>query len=122
MDQPPKQETTHDVEKQHQQHRPQDLPSCPEKKVSAFKSLGLLDRFLAMWIFLAMVIGILLGNFVPKTEEVLDKGRFVGVSVPIGEFNLVLFFIIIRLLYIFFLLFPTLVSATLASSHQPQDD
>ena len=53
-------------------------------KVSAFKSLGLLDRFLALWIFLAMVVGIILGNFVPNTGPALQKGKFVGVSVPIG--------------------------------------
>lgn len=54
-------------------------------KTSAFKSLGILDRFLAVWIFLAMLVGILLGNFVPGTGDALEKGKFVGVSVPIGE-------------------------------------
>ena len=54
-------------------------------KTSAFKSLGLLDRFLALWILLAMAIGIILGNFVPNTGPALQKGKFVGVSVPIGE-------------------------------------
>ncbi|PMD11974.1 arsenical-resistance protein [Hyaloscypha hepaticicola] len=53
-------------------------------KVSAFKSLGLLDRFLAVWILLAMAIGIILGNFVPNTGPALQKGKFVGVSVPIA--------------------------------------
>lgn len=57
----------------------------PETKVSAFKSLGLLDRFLALWILLAMIIGILLGNFVPNTGPALQRGQFVGVSVPIGK-------------------------------------
>lgn len=77
-------------------------------KVSAFKGLGWLDRFLAVWILLAMAIGentkvlftslkdhnlifdsgILLGNFVPSTGEALEKGQFVGVSAPIGEFSL----------------------------------
>lgn len=57
---------------------------APSEKVSAFKSLGLLDRFLALWIFLAMLIGILLGNFVPDTGPALQKGKFVGVSIPIG--------------------------------------
>lgn len=51
---------------------------------SAFKSLGILDQFLALWIFLAMLIGILLGNFVPSTGPALQRGQFVGVSVPIG--------------------------------------
>ena len=53
-------------------------------KLSVYKSLGLLDRFLALWIFLAMAIGIILGNFVPNTGPALQKGQFVGVSVPIG--------------------------------------
>ena len=59
----------------------------PTTKVSAFKSLGLLDRFLALWIFLAMAIGIILGNFVPNTGPALQKGKFVGVSIPIGKFT-----------------------------------
>ena len=54
-------------------------------KTSAFKSLGLLDRFLAAWILLAMAVGIILGNFVPNTGPALQKGQFVGVSVPIGR-------------------------------------
>jgi arsenite transporter len=56
-----------------------------ESKVSAFKSLGLLERFLVIWILLAMTVGILLGNFVPNVSPVLQKGQFVGVSVPIGK-------------------------------------
>lgn len=56
-----------------------------ERRTSAFKQLGILDRFLAVWIFLAMAIGIILGNFVPNTGPTLNKGQFVGVSIPIGE-------------------------------------
>jgi arsenite transporter len=56
----------------------------PVSKQSSFKSLGLLDRFLAIWIFLAMAIGIILGNFVPNTGPALKRGSFVGVSIPIG--------------------------------------
>lgn len=55
-------------------------------KISAFKGLGWLDRFLALWILLAMAIGIILGNFVPNTGPALQKGKFVGVSVPIGQY------------------------------------
>ncbi|KAG9565352.1 arsenical-resistance protein, partial [Aureobasidium melanogenum] len=54
------------------------------QKVSAFESLGILDRFLALWIILAMAIGILLGNFVPETGPALEKGQFVNVSVPVA--------------------------------------
>lgn len=74
-----------DVEKQ------EPLPkqvALDNSKDSMFKSLGWLDRFLALWIFLAMAIGIILGNFVPNTGPALQKGKFVGVSVPIGMFFL----------------------------------
>src|SRR5262245_16447338 len=49
-------------------------------KASAFKSLGWLDRYLAVWIFLAMAVGIIIGNFAPDTDKALQKGTFVGVS------------------------------------------
>lgn len=59
-------------------------PAAEKEPSSAFKALGWLDRLLALWILLAMVIGILLGNFVPSTGPALQKGKFVGVSIPIG--------------------------------------
>jgi hypothetical protein len=59
-------------------------------KQSAFNSLGWLDRFLAIWIFLAMAIGIILGNFVENTGPALQKGKFVGVSIPIGKSSQIL--------------------------------
>lgn len=62
------------------------VPDEPEEKQSAFKNLGILNQFLAVWIFLAMAIGIILGNFVPNTGPALQRGKFVGVSVPIGEY------------------------------------
>jgi ACR3 family arsenite transporter len=51
----------------------------------ALKKLGWIDRLLALWIILAMAVGLILGNFVPKTGPALQKGNFVGVSVPIGK-------------------------------------
>ncbi|PON27132.1 arsenical-resistance protein [Trichoderma gamsii] len=57
-----------------------------KRNFSAFASLGLLDRFLAVWIFLAMAVGIILGNFVPSMSPALEKGTFVGVSIPIGSY------------------------------------
>jgi ACR3 family arsenite transporter len=54
------------------------------KQGSVIKGLGWLDRFLALWILLAMIIGVLLGNFVEETGPALQKGKFVGVSVPIA--------------------------------------
>lgn len=63
--------------------RPQ-LAQEREEKTSVIKGLGWLDRFLAVWILLAMIIGILLGNFVEETGPALQKGKFVGVSIPIA--------------------------------------
>jgi len=65
-----------------QQQNAEEAPNVA--KTSAFKSLGWLDRFLAVWIFLAMAVGIILGEFVPNTGPALQKEMFVGVSVPIA--------------------------------------
>lgn len=75
--------TAEDVEKQRPNENEEPLP-----QQSAFKGLGWLDRFLAVWIFLAMAIGIILGNFVENTGPALQKGKFVGVSIPIGIYSL----------------------------------
>lgn len=63
--------------------------SCetPDTHVSAFKGLGWLNRLLALWILLAMIIGVLLGNFVPDVGPALQRGTFVGVSIPIGAYQ-----------------------------------
>lgn len=62
-----------------------DGQSNETEPTSAFKQLGILDQFLALWIFIAMAVGIILGNFVPNTSKALDRGKFVGVSIPIGK-------------------------------------
>lgn len=54
---------------------------------SLIKKLSFLDRFLALWIFLAMVLGILLGCFVPRTQDVLNTAKLIGVSAPIGTYS-----------------------------------
>ncbi|KAJ3958037.1 arsenicals resistance [Colletotrichum tropicale] len=93
---------------QHQQHPPEkthgagasrDIEQQPDLRqdgttddTSTFKSLGVLDRFLAVWIFFAMLIGILLGNFVPNAGPALQQGKFVGVSVPIAVGLLVMMY------------------------------
>ncbi|EMR82441.1 putative arsenite efflux transporter protein [Botrytis cinerea BcDW1] len=59
---------------------PQNGFQTDHQKTSLFKSLGWLDRLLALWIFLAMAIGILLGNFVPNVGTALQKGEFVGLA------------------------------------------
>ncbi|KAL8290541.1 hypothetical protein RQP46_002799 [Phenoliferia psychrophenolica] len=67
----------------------QDTPvasnaAAPSPKVPKIKSLALLDKLLALWIVLAMGIGIILGYFVPNTAVVLEKVKFVDVSLPLA--------------------------------------
>ncbi|KAL7660863.1 arsenicals resistance [Aspergillus niger] len=76
----------------HEEKDHPDVEACSESQrddseqgpTSAFQQLAILDRFLAVWIFLAMAVGIILGNFVPNTSKALERGKFVGVSVPIA--------------------------------------
>ncbi|KAI1470304.1 arsenical-resistance protein ACR3 [Daldinia caldariorum] len=81
-----------DTEKGRQANDQLDDDAEASPKQSAFKSLGWLDRFLAIWIFLAMAVGIILGNFVPGVGDALQKGQFVGVSVPIAVGLLVMMY------------------------------
>lgn len=74
-----------DTEKQDPFH-----PAQPKK--SAYAGLGWLDRLLALWILLAIVIGVVLGNFVNGMEEALQRGKFVNVSVPIAVGLLVMMY------------------------------
>lgn len=65
----------------------QEDPKATKSQKSVYAGLGWLDRLLALWILLAIVIGILLGNFVDGVEDALQRGKFVQVSVPIGKLN-----------------------------------
>ncbi len=48
------------------------------------KRLSTLDRFLPLWIFAAMALGILLGKLRPGLGAELDRVQMAGVSVPIA--------------------------------------
>ena len=63
----------------------QTLEPAIESKKSVYAGLGWLDRLLVLWILLAIIIGILLGNFVDSVGPALQRGKFVQVSVPIGR-------------------------------------
>jgi ACR3 family arsenite transporter len=51
---------------------------------SVVKRLSMLDRFLPLWIFAAMALGLLLGRAFPSLGTALDRVKVAGVSVPIG--------------------------------------
>ncbi len=46
--------------------------------------LGFIDRFLPLWIFLAMGAGVLLGRLWPGISVALDRVKLAGVSLPIA--------------------------------------
>src|SRR5690606_14601026 len=48
------------------------------------RRLSTLDRFLPLWIFAAMALGLLLGRLWPGLGTVLDSVKVAGVSVPIA--------------------------------------
>jgi arsenical-resistance protein len=48
------------------------------------KSLGFIDKYLPIWIGLSMIIGVLLGVYVPSAKEAFESGKFADVSGPIA--------------------------------------
>jgi arsenite transporter len=51
---------------------------------TVFQRLSLLDRYLPIWIFLAMAVGIGIGNLFPDIGETLDSIKLDTVSLPIA--------------------------------------
>ena len=56
----------------------------PIDQANVVGKLSLLDRFLPLWIFAAMGLGILLGRVFPGLGAVLESFKVTGVSVPIA--------------------------------------
>ena len=59
-------------------------------------SLGLFEKYLTLWIASCIVVGLLLGRFLPSFGETLDSLKFRQLSIPIG-------------VCLFFMMYPTVV-------------
>lgn len=60
------------------------LPEDALSDAPVLRRLSTLDRWLPLWIFLAMTLGVLLGRVVPDLGVALDRIKVAGVSVPIA--------------------------------------
>jgi len=47
-------------------------------------NLGFFERYLAIWVAICMVAGILLSQYLPGLSQVIDSWQIRGVSIPIG--------------------------------------
>jgi ACR3 family arsenite transporter len=48
------------------------------------KSLGLFERYLAVWVGLCMVVGLVLSQYLPSLSQAIDSWQVKGISIPIG--------------------------------------
>ncbi len=71
-------------------------PTAPattsSEETSVVAKLSTLDRFLAVWILLAMALGLGLGRLVPGLDDALAKVEIGGVSLPIAVGLLVMMY------------------------------
>lgn len=48
------------------------------------KGLGLFERYLTVWVALCIIVGILIGQFIPIIPETLNKFEYYNVSIPVA--------------------------------------
>ncbi len=68
----------------------------PEEHFKKELSLGLWEKYLTLWIAICIIVGLLIGRFVPEFGQFMSSLTFANVSIPIG-------------ILLFFMMYPTVV-------------
>lgn len=53
-------------------------------KESKAEGISFFQKYLSVWVLLCMVVGILIGKFLPAVPIFLDKLSIAGISIPIA--------------------------------------
>ncbi len=67
-----------------------------EEHVKKELSLGLWEKYLTLWIAICIVVGLLVGRFIPEFGQFMDSLKYAQLSIPIG-------------ILLFFMMYPTVV-------------
>jgi len=59
-------------------------------------TLGIFEKYLTLWIAICIVVGLLVGTFLPQFGQLMDSLKFRQLSIPIG-------------ILLFFMMYPTVV-------------
>jgi ACR3 family arsenite transporter len=59
-------------------------------------SLGIFEKYLTLWIAICIVVGLLVGRFLPEFGQLMDSLKFRQLSIPIG-------------ILLFFMMYPTVL-------------
>jgi ACR3 family arsenite transporter len=66
------------------------------QKTAKAETLGIFEKYLTLWITICIIIGLLVGRFLPQFGQFMDSLKFRQLSIPIG-------------ILLFFMMYPTVV-------------
>jgi arsenite transporter len=68
----------------------------PQEHTKKELSLGLWEKYLTLWIAICIIVGLLVGRFIPEFGQFMDSLKYAHLSIPIG-------------ILLFFMMYPTVV-------------